>query len=910
MPTLSSALLALAPLASNVQQDYVLQVPVSALEFVDSKPDLEVEYTPWQYERAIPARSDVRPAFRVWIDESPEIYLSVPEGDPRVALGAIELHIGITGTSGDASKGFVHGEFQMLTDGEQGWQSFPFKLSANSSGGDRHRFLEARYTHYRRLYAAGLPGAAWFRYQAKVTRDELRRRWPDSTLLEDEVRTRNRRGQTNDLDRTFGLFSGGRALSENLALDEVLRPSEEMLADVSLDSIEGVTVRAMEFKVEGEVDLDPLAKRIPADQHALFFPTFGSMIRVIDEARANGTPVLQLLDASSEDAHTQARYERQLCLPLDQAARRFGGALIESVAITGGDPYLRTGTDVSVLLRARDVGLLVRSLDSHYDTAEKEHGARRTSGRIGDERGFDYVGVETTDRAISSYRIILDGDVVVGNSRAGLERLVEVANGGVPPLADATEYAYFRQRYPRSEREDMFFMLTDATIRRWCSPRWRIGASRRTRVAALLADGQAADLEARLVHGEELTNGVIADLHLPGGGLLRRLASGRFADAYGGSRFLHPVVELDFERVTNAERDAYERFRRDYQRRWSAVFDPIAGRLRVGDAGVELDLSIEPLVFRSNYRELVQLSRGAVLGPKDGDPHPGAPVQFGLALGRDSWIFKDGASLANAVLPGMTDPLGWVGDDAYLWLDDAPEFYAEAAASEDPEEFVRDNIHRLPFGIRIESTSPLRLAAVITGLRGLVDTSAPGLVDFETREYDERPYVAILPRDLEDMIDAPLAFYYATLPDAFVLTMEEGVLQRALARHKARRNDDDTSAEQPEWLGESAAIHLAPGFQAGVEALFGNDWSRERRTLAWQALPILDEWHRRAASPTPLLSTPSSGASPCAAPAAANTFWTATHTRFRPAPSVASAPRSRRTVCRRSCARSRASDSA
>lgn len=50
-------------------------------------------------------------------------------------------------------------------------------------------------------------------------------------------------------------------------------------------------------------------------------------------------------------------------------------------------------------------------------------------------------------------------------------------------------------------------MLSDATIRRWCGPQWRIADSRRTRAAAVLADLQAG-------HVEELVRGKISNTAL------------------------------------------------------------------------------------------------------------------------------------------------------------------------------------------------------------------------------------------------------------------------------------------------------------------------------------------------------------------------------------------------------------
>ena len=49
-------------------------------------------------------------------------------------------------------------------------------------------------------------------------------------------------------------------------------------------------------------------------------------------------------------------------------------------------------------------------------------------------------------------------------------------------------------------------MITDATIRRWCGPEWRIGASRRTRAAAAIAELQARHESRSPLNEQEFPN--------------------------------------------------------------------------------------------------------------------------------------------------------------------------------------------------------------------------------------------------------------------------------------------------------------------------------------------------------------------------------------------------------------------
>jgi Nif-specific regulatory protein len=59
------------------------------------------------------------------------------------------------------------------------------------------------------------------------------------------------------------------------------------------------------------------------------------------------------------------------------------------------------------------------------------------------------------------------------------------------------EYRFFRNQYRLGDpNETALAFLSDATIRRWCGPQWRIADSRRTRARAVLAELQASQLDA------------------------------------------------------------------------------------------------------------------------------------------------------------------------------------------------------------------------------------------------------------------------------------------------------------------------------------------------------------------------------------------------------------------------------
>ena len=166
------------------------------------------------------------------------------------------------------------------------------------------------------------------------------------------------------------------------------------------------------------------------------------------------------------------------------------------MAVTGSDPYFVTGTDLAILFETDEPGKLVDFLRERLEAA-----CRASSAGIapteGAKDGSTFLFARTPGREISAYIAALDRAVVLTNSPVQLERVLQTARNRSSRLVEAPEYRFFRSRYPRgADGETALLILTDATIRRWCGPQWRIASSRRVRAAAALAELQAANLAA------------------------------------------------------------------------------------------------------------------------------------------------------------------------------------------------------------------------------------------------------------------------------------------------------------------------------------------------------------------------------------------------------------------------------
>lgn len=727
--------------------------------------------------------------------------------------------------------------------GELLWQEKQLTDDALVTTGDaRQAFWNARTVYYHTLWSAELPGGAWFRHQFR----ESVQRADDATsgaLAQSQFNRWNRWtgnwGTGTDIERTFGMFSGGRALEENLQLDFLLRIDDATgtvsdplaafvhhlsHANVSIGEITPLTVEEIDWepllKDRAEPAKDHLASHLPHDNLSILLPSFGDMVRLVDRAEELGNPLADLYARRAENQETRARVERQLALPLDQFARLIGPALISEVAVTLDDPYLRDGTGIAILFRTSRPDALVTLINERREFAVQEMTAANAPSDPEIESiaetvaGRTIAGAASKDRQLSSYVAQLADDVVaVGNSLPLMKRLAE---GAQPSLDSLDEYAYFRSVYPAGDGSTAFFLLTDAAIRKWSSPQWRIGQSRRIRARAAMAEQVAGHVDRRLAEAEP--DGPMQPYH----------------PNFGTMDFATPIAEMTIDKVTGSEHTQYNFFRDQYQDRWRRFFDPIAARVDLRD-GLDIDVTIMPLIAGSDYRDLIELTANGSLGPNDGDRHPDSLVHFIWHLNPESRVVRSVESMMTPALGGVEAPLRWIGSTIEVYAD-TDEFWQKMADAEDSDDWMEENWAGLPVAVRIGVRNPLMLASFLTGLRGMVESSAPGLTTWVTSNYLETPYVHV--RASEDALDQEVNIYYLTQPRALTISLNEAVIQRAIERTK------NPAAETEPWLGGNAAVQADEKAMGMLMRISRDALARSAREQAFKNLPILNEWKR------------------------------------------------------------------
>jgi len=727
-----------------------------------------------------------------------------------------------------------------------GMVSLRFTVPSSAAKADaKTRFCHAKIAHYEGLSNRDLPGGAWFRHQARLARAELGlqtnerqslgNRWP-------------RGGRADDLTQTYDLFTGGRAMSENLQLDRQLPPARPDENPVKIDSLTGITINEIDWKpliANADPKLDALANYIPADQHVVFFPSFAAAMAIADETSQHDTPVLQLAQPRSENARVVERYQTQLGLSMSSIARLLGPKFVRSVALTGSDPFFPVGTDVAVLFESPQPAALENLLVARIALAAVAKVVKPTNSEVA---GLKYRAFLSPDRAMSSYVAQLDGVVLVTNSPYQLSRLAETRKDKSKSIAALPEYIFFRSRYRLGDpQETALAFLSDSTIRRWCGPRWRIADSRRTRAWAVLAELQASQLDA-LVKKTVKPGPIHTDLPILEGGELTLTSAGVGSSTFGSLDFMTPIGEISLDEVTRAEADAYRAWREGYQRNWSWGFDPIALRISLDKQKVAVDMTVMPLILGTQYRQFTEISLGGHFDPSAGDPHD-ALAQFMLALNRESPMFKRGENFASMM--GQAVSLGWIGRWATVYVDDDPFWKDfEKVKNEDLWRFLEKNVNRVPLALRIDAANPLQLAVFLSSTRAFIEQTSPGLTHWESLKYKDQPYVRITPAKGAGTVPGELenlAIYYTPLGGALTVTPSQPMLERSIDRWLAQKDHAEGKPASPEakpWLGSNVALRVNRKILEVANAFTRDQYRRTMQMHCWANLPILNEWKR------------------------------------------------------------------
>ncbi len=414
---------------------------------------------------------------------------------------------------------------------------------------------------------------------------------------------------------------------------------------VQVSSLTGPTIKShpWEKMLAGrKPDISALARSVPEDFYLAEFRTLNRLLDAFEAGDLWGSHLSHQAFRDTATLEVGDRIRRQLAVETDPRTRPFYDLVVEEVAVAGSDPFIREGSDVTLLFRVKQPLFFRERMDKFIeDAAQARPDARRETG---EHLGAEYVHLHTPERDISVVSGYPEPNLHVrSNSLTAFKRIVEAVKGkdasgrAVRRLGDTSEFAYIRTLMPRGDvREDGFVYLSDPFIRRLMGPVVKLTERRRllcynhlrmTGHAALLfrtERGRAASSLQEL-KDSGAAPGLFGEgaLSCPDGGRysLSTDATAGVCSRHGHALRLTPNIENPLTEVSGEEADEYRAFLEEYNRYWRTFFDPIAFRLKVAPEELRVETIILPLIDNTAYTALAS-ALGGRPEPLDALPVP------------------------------------------------------------------------------------------------------------------------------------------------------------------------------------------------------------------------------------------------------------------------------------------------
>ncbi|MGO8993496.1 MAG: hypothetical protein ACLQVI_09205 [Polyangiaceae bacterium] len=552
---------------------------------------------------------------------------------------------------------------------------------------------------------------------------------------------------------------------------------------------------------------EPLADAAPAEFYYARASSLPTLFRVLDQVDAWGTPASQVFSGAHEDHGIAARYEAQLGLERTEVARTLGPSIVTEVAVVGSDPYVREGSDVTLLFRVRNHALFDAALQATLADYAQKHGAVATSKSP--VLGVDVTISKTADLAVMQHRATVGDLEIVSNSPAAIERVIGTTQGKHPSLGGELDFQYMLARDAKA-KADVLAYVGDRFVAEVVGPRQKVlEARRQVALGELVTPGFAALLYGAmngkspasvddLFHAKLLTKTQLA--HVSGGAIAWKPGEAA-RSAWGTPAALTPLIDLPQPTlVTAPERDGYARFARGYESDWKTYIDPIALRLTFeplgngDDTRMTVDLRELPLIDMSSYRDIAEEAGEARF---EADPI-GNGGRVVIGIGERSELRKL-LSDVRSFSRKHELKFDWMGSWAMLGVLDRSSI-AEATIALDRDlpqkpDFDEDRhvsdadlvhqIAKLPLYAAVAVKNPLGATLALAAIKSLADDATPGLVDWgEAGTYRDVAVVRVgvnSKRAKEEFgEEVAVQFFYALTQGALVVSLSEATLHHLI----------------------------------------------------------------------------------------------------------------------------------
>lgn len=620
------------------------------------------------------------------------------------------------------------------------------------------------------------------------------------------VTTAVARSEASSLLGLMDTTSGATSIHEALQTDRRLRTffatetANVALASLKLPAVANHPWADMLGALGKPIPDEPLARATPASFYYVRFSSLTHLFRLLDEADAWIAPVASMSSGITQNQDLGKRYETQLGLGRSQVSRVLGPQVVTDVAVVGSDPYLREGSDVTLIFRVKnDVSFeagLTAALAAHGQTHGKQ--SQQTMELAGEKVAV----TRSEDGQVRQHRARIGGFWLVSNSPGAMRAVIDTLKGRRTALADAPDFRYMTAR-DADVPADVLAFMSDAFVAAVVGPRQKILEARR-----LLALSDLATLgHAALLYGWMLgkTPGRAQDLIAAGvlrkdelrhttGESMTWTPGAAATSTVGTIASLVPLIDWPvLEKVTPSERDAYRLFASSYQTNWSTYMDPACLRLtfdRGGKRGVGADLRILPIIEASEYRSMQRTVGEARIE----DPSRSGGVSFSVGVGPQAEVRKLVTSMAREMPSPLRAQLDWLGDVAFVGVEDRFSATPVLAALDErapnrEKDFVK-LLTEAPIWAGVGVRSRLAATVTLSAIRKMVMDAAPGALEWRERgNHKGVPYVVVRAgREGEARRFAgDVALYYAFCNDYLLLSLGETALKARIGDCKGGR---------------------------------------------------------------------------------------------------------------------------
>lgn len=284
----------------------------------------------------------------------------------------------------------------------------------------------------------------------------------------------------------YQVFSGSLAVQESLQQQSLRGFGQQGELKIHLSELSPPRLQSPKYEALLEekntrgIEPRPLeiARLVPEDHYFLHFRTLTAAGELADLAADWGDNLLRLFAVHARDNHLQQKLEDQLCLKRKPLTELFANDAISEFVVTGCDPFVMEGSDVTLIFRVNRPDTFRRAADEWLADVRRRYPDVT-------EREFNYRGHKiavryTDDRRVSSFSVEHGDFAVFSNSHRAVRLVIDAALGKTPNLFDALDYRYLSTLLPPSgQANGAYLFASEAFIKRNIGPELKISEKRR-----------------------------------------------------------------------------------------------------------------------------------------------------------------------------------------------------------------------------------------------------------------------------------------------------------------------------------------------------------------------------------------------------------------------------------------------